>query len=263
MSLIVRSMPVRGLFYAGRRHNSVQHGERIEPDALYIHWSAGTGDLSALHRLLVGRAEGRMAGEGSYNFGIDRLGEIGEFADPRQYAVWHAGDDYKGVRGMVPSAEHILTAGFLRVQDVAPAQARWTNLRSVAVCICNEGFVQGTNVPRRRARGVTVVEARHANPASRSTHWEAYTAAQIEALRALVPHLKERCPSLRMVVGHEDSTNGYVYGRGKWAGGSKLDPGPLFPWDAIDWAASGLQVVKFDYERRGWAVQKQNARKTA
>ncbi len=71
---------------------------------------------------------------------------------------------------------------------------------------------------------------------------EPYPAAQIDALLALLGHLRRRLPNLRRIAGHEDldrrlipatdDPNRYVR--------RKLDPGPMFPWDRV-LAGCGLQ----------------------
>jgi N-acetylmuramoyl-L-alanine amidase len=70
---------------------------------------------------------------------------------------------------------------------------------------------------------------------------EAYPAAQIDALLALIFDLKLRCPRLARIAGHEDldltevdaTDDPSVKVR------RKRDPGPLFPWGEVG-AASGL-----------------------
>ena len=69
---------------------------------------------------------------------------------------------------------------------------------------------------------------------SQSMH-EPYTDAQIASLEALLAHLQRELPSLRFIAGHEDldtacepaSDDPDVLVR------RKMDPGPLFPWDAV------------------------------
>ncbi|MCH6484185.1 N-acetylmuramoyl-L-alanine amidase [Pseudoxanthomonas sp. LH2527] len=69
---------------------------------------------------------------------------------------------------------------------------------------------------------------------SQSMH-EPYTDAQIASLEALLADLQHELPSLRFIAGHEDldtacepaSDDPDVLVR------RKMDPGPLFPWDAV------------------------------
>ena len=64
---------------------------------------------------------------------------------------------------------------------------------------------------------------------------EPYTDAQLASLDALLADLQRELPSLRFIAGHEDldtacepaSDNPDVLVR------RKMDPGPLFPWDAV------------------------------
>jgi len=69
-----------------------------------------------------------------------------------------------------------------------------------------------------------------------------YTQAQIDSLLALLRLLRNELPNLKYIAGHDDldtrlepaSDNPSVMLR------RRLDPGPLFPWDAVV-PASGLQ----------------------
>ncbi|MEI7036311.1 N-acetylmuramoyl-L-alanine amidase [Fulvimonas yonginensis] len=81
--------------------------------------------------------------------------------------------------------------------------------------------------------------------AGNQTMSEAYPPAQIEALLALLAQLRREFPNLRAIAGHEDLDTarvpasddpGVLVPR-------KLDPGPLFPWDAIV-PACGLERVR-------------------
>lgn len=76
---------------------------------------------------------------------------------------------------------------------------------------------------------------------------EVYPDRQIRALSALIGHLEQVCPALRYITGHEEldlqqipSTDqpGVFVRR-------KLDPGPLFPWDAV-LAGTQLAYVKLE-----------------
>ena len=77
------------------------------------------------------------------------------------------------------------------------------------------------------------------------TMGEAYPQAQIDALRALLAQLRRDFPNLRAVAGHEDLDTARVPASDdpSVTVPRKLDPGPLFPWDAIV-PACGLERVR-------------------
>lgn len=79
----------------------------------------------------------------------------------------------------------------------------------------------------------------------RQTMTEPYPATQIDALRALLAQLREEFPNLREIAGHEDLDTARVPASDDPARTvpRKLDPGPLFPWDAIV-PASGLKRLR-------------------
>ncbi|KRA41903.1 N-acetylmuramoyl-L-alanine amidase [Pseudoxanthomonas sp. Root630] len=64
---------------------------------------------------------------------------------------------------------------------------------------------------------------------------EPYTDAQIEALSALLAHLRHELPALRYIAGHEDldTTREPASDDPSVLVPRKMDPGPLFPWDAV------------------------------
>lgn len=64
---------------------------------------------------------------------------------------------------------------------------------------------------------------------------EPYPAAQIDALRALLDQLRGEFPNLRTIAGHEDLDTARVPASDDpdVQVPRKLDPGPLFPWDAL------------------------------
>jgi len=78
----------------------------------------------------------------------------------------------------------------------------------------------------------------------RQTMTEPYAAAQIAALRALLAQLRAEFPNLRQIAGHEDLDTAHVAASDDPTRQvpRKLDPGPLFPWDAIV-PASGLERI--------------------
>lgn len=69
----------------------------------------------------------------------------------------------------------------------------------------------------------------------RQTMTEPYPAAQIDALRALLAQLRGEFPCLRAIAGHEELDTARVPASDdpQVLVPRKLDPGPLFPWDAI------------------------------
>ncbi|MBX9402374.1 N-acetylmuramoyl-L-alanine amidase [Lysobacter sp. BMK333-48F3] len=71
---------------------------------------------------------------------------------------------------------------------------------------------------------------------------EAYPAAQIQALLALLADLRARLPSLRYIAGHEDLDTSRVAASDDAAVEvvRKRDPGPRFPWPQV-LAGCGLQ----------------------
>jgi N-acetylmuramoyl-L-alanine amidase len=81
--------------------------------------------------------------------------------------------------------------------------------------------------------------------AGNQTMREAYPPAQIDALRALLAHLRQAFPNLRAVAGHEDLDTARVPASDdpSVTVPRKLDPGPLFPWDAIV-PACGLERAR-------------------
>lgn len=67
------------------------------------------------------------------------------------------------------------------------------------------------------------------------TMTEPYTDAQIEALAALLEHLRRELPALRYIAGHEDLDTAREPATDDPAVTvpRKMDPGPLFPWDMV------------------------------
>ncbi|MCX7513569.1 N-acetylmuramoyl-L-alanine amidase [Frateuria hangzhouensis] len=74
---------------------------------------------------------------------------------------------------------------------------------------------------------------------------EPYPDVQVVALRQLLARLREEFPNLRAIAGHEDLDTARVPASDDPAVlvPRKLDPGPLFPWDAIV-PACGLERVR-------------------
>ncbi|HXE66203.1 MAG TPA: N-acetylmuramoyl-L-alanine amidase [Rhodanobacteraceae bacterium] len=74
---------------------------------------------------------------------------------------------------------------------------------------------------------------------------ESYSAAQIDALLALIAHLRNTLPNLRAIAGHEDLDTATVAASDDPAKQvrRKLDPGLLFPWQRVV-AACSLQRLR-------------------
>ena len=71
---------------------------------------------------------------------------------------------------------------------------------------------------------------------------EPYPPAQIDALLSLLPLLRDECPNLHRIAGHEDLDTGKVPASDDPSRQvfRKRDPGPMFPWDEV-LRACGLQ----------------------
>lgn len=67
------------------------------------------------------------------------------------------------------------------------------------------------------------------------TMTDPYTAAQVDALRALLAELKQDYPNLRQIAGHEDLDTARLPASNDPTVEvpRKLDPGPLFPWAEV------------------------------
>lgn len=67
------------------------------------------------------------------------------------------------------------------------------------------------------------------------TMTEPYPTAQVDALLALLAHLRGTLPNLRAIAGHEDLDTGTVAASDDPSRQvrRKLDPGPLFPWQHV------------------------------
>lgn len=224
--------------YRGRKHYSIERNAPQQPTAAIIHWTAGWGDVDGLWSYLK-----RAGADESYNYAIDRMARIGEYV-PSADAAWHAGD------GKLPPADVLLRDGFVATKDV-PYTKRLTNLRSIGIAFCNRGYLNESGLIEARSRGALVSPPLdHPNPRSKSTRWEGYRDQQIASFTWLLGEMKRRHPTLVMVMGHEDVTNYDALN----SQGSKLDPGPAFPWDRVPLADLGIALVRYDYARHGWRV---------
>jgi len=158
-------------------------------DAVVLHWTAGRGEPDDLARYFASTTR-----QASYHLAVGRNGDVLQLV-PLDRAAWHAGDG--------------------RLDGVRP------NPRSVGVALCNRG-------PWPQAPDELAFIGPHPKPGVRSTRWEAYPRAQVEALVDVLRWLVTQLPTLRLITGHEDVARG------------KIDPGPALPWDALPLDALGL-----------------------
>lgn len=195
-------------------HHSSRRGRDIE--AVIVHFTGGGGDSVALGKFFQRKRK-------SSHYGISRDGRVSQYVSETRSA-WHAGD------GALP-ADFCDAQGYM--SDVV-------NPRTIGIELCNRGPLHTKNV---------AIEARHRNPRVRHSvyhHWEVYPPAQLHSLGLLCQEIMARHKSCRYVLGHEDATN-YVT-----AGGSKVDPGPIFPWEVP--VAAGLTRVMFDFEAEEFVI---------
>lgn len=81
--------------------------------------------------------------------------------------------------------------------------------------------------------------------------WERYRDEQLATLDYLVAQIVLAMPgAITWVCGHEDVVNRDTLGKV----GGKVDPGPAFPWDAIDWAGYGIVRVRYDFSAKAWVA---------
>lgn len=159
-----------------KQHNVGRKGG--EPDAIVVHWSAGSGDEIKLGQYFE-RNPGKDA---SYHRGIGRAGGVAEYVDTANTA-WHAGDGEPWDGG------------------------RKINARSVGICLCLHGPVDSGWAKQYPAR---TMSAPHRKRGVRATLWERPTPEQIASLRAMIAELKAKHPSIRYLVGHDDVTRGKI-----------------------------------------------------
>jgi len=197
-----------------------QHSPRdgVTLDTVAVHWTAGSGDASTAARYFRTRhsfPDGVRLPRASYGYTLGRDSQIVQLV-PDDRAAWHAGD-----------GDGALWDG----QVSGPRPGRRFNLRSIGVALCNAG-------PLPEERGGT--PARHPKPGIDWRSYEPFPQPQIAALAALLAHLVTRHPTLQFVCGHEDITGG------------KGDPGPLFPWEALDLPSLGLRRVRRLWPGKTW-----------
>lgn len=252
-----------------------------ETDVLVMHCTAGWGEADAVGALFASKTRNASA-----HLTLGRAGEARQHVR-LDHTAWHAGGGWlpssvtleqalerEGPIGYRPGEDHGLLLPASRSRE-------GLNARSVGIELCNRGFVKEDEARRKGWPGGDRIRhpLRHRNPLARSTFWESYPVEQLTALERLVAHLVDAVPTLRWVTSHEDvfaiqlgntwkkckGKSGCAgsgrragapcprcKGKGKINVGSKLDPGPAFPWDELDLA--GLQRVHFDFAAGGWRV---------
>ena len=202
------------------------------PDLLVMHYTAGTGDAEK-----VGNLFALPSRQASAHFAIGRDGGVVQCV-PLDDAAWHAGDH--GNSRFPLESELVDGVAPLATVERRP---KLVNRRSVGIELCNLGY--GVGIGAKRVPDDRIVEGvRHRNPRSHSTTWERFPTAQTESLTKLVAEIVAEVPTLKFVCGHEDVTHYDV------ANGSKLDPGPAFPWECL--TSSRLARVLYDFEARAW-----------
>lgn len=216
----------------------------VEPDVLMIHYAVD-GDQrpdddeheesvefhprERSHDCMdVMRGLAKPGRKASAHFGIGRDGSKAQGVSLLDTA-WDCGDGMlhpNGVGLLVPRVPRALTR------------------RCVSIELSNLGYA----IAKAKLEPHEIFTGRHRNPASKSTQWEVYPDVQIDALRTHSALLRMAKPSLRFVLGHEDVTHRHTLGKP----GAKLDPGPAFPWHAIDWESLGYRRIVFDFTMRAW-----------
>lgn len=206
-------------------------------DLLLLHYAVDPEQRRTWDALDVARGFARHDERtASAHFVVGRDGSLVQCVDVEDTA-WHAGTSRKSGPSRFPE----FASGTLAA---TPAVRGSVNRRSVGVEICNVGWAVD---PFRIQPENLEAGLRHRNPRSTSKRWESYRPDQIIALEGLVAELRKAAPTLRWVCGHEDVAHYDVTGKG-----SKLDPGPAFPWGAIDWCAHGLTRIVYDFAAKAW-----------
>lgn len=222
-------MPVSGWILPEReisRSPNYEHGRGgLVADTVVLHYTAGPGNAEKAAKVFANPER-----DASAHFVIGRDGGRRQCVSLLDTA-WHAGDGMLNANGAGP---------------LVPKVKRSVNRRSVGIELCNLGWAilsqpGFVDMPQER-----IFTGRHRNPRSSSRKWETFPDAQIEFLRTLLFMLTKTMPTLRFVTGHEDVTHYDIDGRR----GSKLDPGPAFPWDRID--DLGLTRLVYDFNAKAW-----------
>jgi len=179
--------------------DSPNHGGRIVPEYLVIHYTAGrSGESSARHFM-------DPQAKASAHIVLDRSGKIWQLV-PFTIRAWHAGvSAWAGRHGL--------------------------NDFSIGIEVDNAGRLQKSGNRYQAWFGGSyeedqVIHARHKNEQSEFP-WHAYTERQLDVLMTLSKLLVERY-RLKDVVGHDDI-----------APGRKADPGPAFAMNSFRSALFG------------------------
>jgi N-acetylmuramoyl-L-alanine amidase len=178
---------------------SPNHGGRIVPEYLVIHYTAGRSGISSVNHFLDPQAKA------SAHIVLDRSGRIWQLV-PFTLRAWHAGvSAWAGRHGL--------------------------NDFSIGIEIDNAGRLQKTGSRYQAWFGGSfgedeVIHARHKNE-QQEFAWHAYTEKQLDALMMLSQLLVARY-RLKDVVGHDDI-----------APGRKADPGPAFAMNSFRSALFG------------------------
>jgi N-acetyl-anhydromuramyl-L-alanine amidase AmpD len=179
----------------------------------------------------VARLFARRSRKASAHFVIGRDGSKVQCV-PLSDTAWHAGGGKFPMVGTGP-----LKAGVTSI-----------NQRSVGIEICNAGWaVDALKIP-------TANRVRLAHPATPRSkqNWETYRPAQYSCLGYIAALLRLSCPTLSYVTGHEDVVNRNTLGVRY---GGKVDPGPAFDWDAINWRQLGYTPIRYDFKTKAWVTR--------
>lgn len=192
-----------------------------EPKVIVMHYTAGRGNSAQLANFF---AKGTR--EASAHFGVGREGDVIQMVDTDKNA-WHAGvSKFRDFRTPVG----------------------W---QSIGIEVCNTGWAY---LDGKKKEDIFLGEHRH--PASNAKKWERYPQQQVTAIEKLIADLVAAHPTLQFVTGHEDIRNNFVVD----TQGSKLDPGPAFPWEVINW--SGLELWHFSFKDKKWYQTPQGEKPT-
>jgi len=224
-------------------HYAVDHDNRPDGDSFIDDDSALGENFTPRERshdcMDVARLFARESRRASAHLVIGRDGskvQCVELAD----TAWHAGGGAFPDDGAGP---------------VEPPQSGLMNRRSYGIEICNAGFA----VDKLKVPAADRISAAHPARPRKVMEWETFPAVQIRTLEYAVSLIATAAfGGLKYVTGHEDVVNSHTRGQFKRGElvkpryGGKVDPGPAFPWDAIDWASMGIRRIRYDFKQRAW-----------